>query len=192
MQAALASPTTRVVLQWQQETPHPMRLPRRFDDTLMQAPDARGAVDAALLAALRAWCEGGAFPVLTEPLRVASIAPRADLDAAACVLDGGHDLARLGRWRGLQWRLQILWREHVAGHCTRPGDPWDCGWWREGPMGPADAFRPRRATLLMLREPAPAVAAELLATLRARSPAYVRPLRLLVVSSAPTAGMVRL
>ena len=171
-----------------------MRLPRRFDDTLMHAPDARGAADAALLAALRAWCEGGAFPALTEPLRAASIAPRADLDAAACVLDGGHDLARLGRWRGLQWRLQILWREHLARHGTQPepGDPWDCGWWREGPLGPAEAFRPRRATLLMLREPAPPVAAALLATLRASSPAYAKPLRLLVVSATPVAGMVRL
>jgi len=169
-----------------------MRLPRRFDETLMHAPDARGAVDAALLAALQAWCEGGAFPVLAEPLRVASIAPHADLDAAACVLDGSHDLARLGRWRGLWWRLQILWREHVTGHCTQPGDPWDCGWWRDGPLGPAEAFQPRRATLLMLREPAPAVAAALMATLRARSPAYARPLRLLVVSAAPVAGMARL
>lgn len=180
------------MLQWQQDSPHPMRLPRRFDDTLMHAPDARGVVDAALLVALRAWCEGGAFPVMTEPLRVASIAPRSDLDVAACVLDGGQELARLGRWRGLLWRLQILWREHVAGHHARSGDPWDCGWWREGPMGPADAFRPRRATLLLLREPAPAVAAALLATLHARSPAYARPLRLLVVSAAPVVGMARL
>jgi hypothetical protein len=158
----------------------------------MRAPDAHGAVDDALLVALRAWCEGGAFPVLTEPLRVASIAPRADLDAAACVLDGGHELARLGRWHGLLWRLQILWREHVAGHGIGPGDPWDCGWWRDGPMEPADAFRPRRATLLMLREPTPAAAAALLATLRARSPAYARPLRVLVVSAAPMTGMARL
>ena len=169
-----------------------MRLPRSFDDTLMHAPDVRGAVDAALLAALRPWCEGGAFPVLAEPLRLASIAPHAGLDGAAYMLDGSHELARLGRWRGLRWRLQILWRESVAGHCTQRGDPWDCGWWREGLLGPAEAFRPRRATLLMVREPAPAVAAALLATLRARSPAYANPLRLLVVSAAPVAGMARL
>jgi hypothetical protein len=169
-----------------------MHLPRRFDDTLMHAPDAGAAVDAALLVALRAWCEAGAFPVLTEPLRVASIAPCADLDAAASVLDGGHELARLGRWRGLLWRLKILLREHVAGHSFRPADPWDCGWWREGPIDPAAAFRPRRATLLMLREPPAAVAAELLAELRVRSPAYARPLRVLIVSAAPVAGMPRL
>lgn len=169
-----------------------MRLPHRFDNALMQAPDTHGAVDDALLAALRAWCEGGAFPVLTEPLRAASIAPRAELDAAACVLDGSHELARLGRWRGLLWRLQILGREHVAGQGLRPEDPWDCGWWRDGPMDAADAFRPRRATLLMVREPAPAVAAALLATLQARSPSYKRPLRALVVSAAPLAGLARL
>ena len=36
-----------------------MRLPRSFDDTLMHAPDVGGAVDAALVAELRSWCEGG-------------------------------------------------------------------------------------------------------------------------------------
>ena len=168
-----------------------MHLPRRFDDALMHAPAPHGIVDTALLTALRDWCEGGAFPVLAEPLRVASVAPRAGLDAAACVLDGSHDLARLGRWRGLQWRLQILW-QHVAGRRAQPGDPWDCGWWRDGPLGPAEVFRPRRATLLMLREPTPATVAALLSTLRARSPAYTSPLRLLVVSAAPVAGMARL
>ncbi|WP_140637429.1 hypothetical protein [Methylibium rhizosphaerae] len=129
-------------------------------------PDAREAVDEALLAALRAWCNGGAFPVLTEPLRVASITPRAGVDAAAAALAGSHELARMDRWRGLWWRLQILWREVVVGHRVQPGDPWDCGWWRGGPLGPVAAFRPRRPTLLMLREPDPAVATALLATLR--------------------------
>jgi hypothetical protein len=146
-----------------------MHLPRRFDDALMHAPDDRGSVDDALLVALRGWCEEGAFPVLTEPLRMASIAPRADLDAAARVLDGGHELARSGRWRGLLWRLQILWQEHATAD------------------RPADAFRPRRATLLMLREPAPAVAAALLATLHLHGPAYTKPLRVLVVSAVPIA-----
>jgi hypothetical protein len=169
-----------------------MPMPRRFDDALMRPPDASDAVDAALAAALRAWCEGGAFPALTERLRVASIAPRAGLDAAACDLDGSHELMRLGRWRGLWWRLQILWWEQVARQGTQRGVPWDCGWWREGPLGPARAFHPRRATLLMLREPAPAVVAALLATLRERSPAYARPLRVLVVSALPVPGMARL
>lgn len=169
-----------------------MRLPRRFDDALMYPPDARSAVDSALLASLRAWCEGGVGPALTEPLRMASIAPHAGLDAAACVLDGSYKLARLGRWRGLRWRLQILWQEHVVGRSTQPGDPWDCGWWREGPLGPAEAFQPRRATLLMLREPDPAAAAALLATFRASSPAYARPLRVLVVSVKAVPVIARL
>lgn len=170
----------------------PMRLPRRFDDALMHPPDAGSAVDAPLLASLRTWCEGSAFAVPMEPLRIARMAPCAGLDAAACVLDGSHELARLGRWRGLWWRLQILWRELGAGPGAHPADPWDCGWWREGPLGPAEAFRPRRPTLLMLREPDPAAAAALLDTLRASSPAYARPLRVLVVSTAPWAGLDRL
>lgn len=169
-----------------------MRLPRRFDDALMVPPDALGAVDDALLSSLRAWCEGGAFPMLTEPLRAASIAPHAGLDGAACALDGSHELARLGRWRGLLWRLQILWRECVAMPGPSSRDPWDCGWWREGPLDVAEAFRPRRPTLLMVREADPAVMAALLSTLRSRSPAYARPVRVLVVSPEAAAGIERL
>jgi hypothetical protein len=171
-----------------------MHLPRRFDDALMRPPDAHDVDDAALTAALRAWCEGAAFPALAEPLRVASIAPRPGLDAAACALDGSHELARLGRWRGLRWRLQVLWRGLATGRGAQPGEPWDCGWWRDGPLvaAAAEAFRPRRATLLMLREPAPAAFAALLAMLRERSPAYARPVRVLVVCALPVAGLARL
>ncbi|MEI2677754.1 MAG: hypothetical protein V9G29_07790 [Burkholderiaceae bacterium] len=169
-----------------------MHLPRRFDKALMRAPEACGPVDAALIATLRAWCEGGTVPTLAEPLRAASIAPHAGLDGAACVLDGSQDLARLGRWLGLRWRLQILWREQVAGYGAQTSDPWDCGWWRDGPLGPAEVFRPRRATLMMLREPAPDAASALLATLRAHSPSYTKPLRVLVVSAVPMEGMERL
>ena len=169
-----------------------MRLPRRFDGAMMTPPDERSAVDAALLASLRAWCEGGAFPALTEPLRVASIASHAGLDGAACALDGSHELARLGRWRGLLWRLQILWKECVAGRGTQPVDPWDCGWWREGSLGPAEAFRPRRATLLMVREPDLAAVEALVAALRASSSVYTEPVRLLVVSATAMSGIARL
>ena len=165
-----------------------MPLPRRFDDALMQPPDAHGVVDATLLASLRAWCEDGAFPVMTQPLRVARIAPHPGLDAAACVLDGSLELARLGRWRGLAWRLQLLWREQVGRRAPRPGDPWDCGWWRPGSPAAAQAFRPRRPTLLMLREPDAAVCAALLERLRAGSPAYTRPLRVLLVSAGAPDG----
>ena len=163
-----------------------MRKPRRFDNALMLPPDAHGAANAALLASLRSWCEGGAFPVLMEPLRVASIAPQAGLDDAACELDGSHELARLGRWRGLLWRVQILWRECVmpARGAQQAHDPWDCGWWRDGALAAAKSFEPRRATLLMVREADPTVLEALLSTLRARSPSYAKPLRVLVVSDS--------
>ena len=163
-----------------------MRMPRRFDTALMTPPTTLGGGDAALPALLRSWCEGGAFPALLEPLRVASIPPQAGLDDAALVLDGSHELARLGRWRAPLWRLQILWRECVTTATAR--DPWDCGWWRDGALGAAESFQPRRATLLMLREPDPAVAEALLATLRARSASYAKPVRVLVVSAAAPPG----
>ncbi|WP_431047233.1 hypothetical protein [Roseateles sp. L2-2] len=181
-----------------------MRLPRRFDGALMSPPDplvAGGAggvggvdrtVDAALLETIREWCEGGANPSLTEPLRVAGIAPNPALDRVACELDGSHDLARLSRWRGLWWRLQILWRECLTNRAAQPDAPWDCGWWREGSLGPAEAFRPRRPTLLMVRAPDPVVAAALLSALRANSAAYAQPVRVLVVSTAAVAGIIRL
>ncbi|HEY4083918.1 MAG TPA: hypothetical protein VGM81_24790 [Burkholderiaceae bacterium] len=172
-----------------------MHLPRRFDEALMSPPEGSGPVDAALLASLRAWCEGGAFPTLTEPLRVASIAPHAGLDDAACALDGSPELARLSRWRGLLWRLQILWRECVIERSAQPADPWDCGWWREGAegtIGPAEAFRPRRATLLMVRETEPAIAAALVSALRANSSRYAKPVRVLLVSAEARGGMARL
>lgn len=165
-----------------------MPLPRRFDDTLMQAPADRREVDAALHTALQAWCEGGAWPVMDEPLRAASIAPHDGLDAVACALDGSHALARLGRWRGLGWRLRLL----RPGRGARRDDPWDAGWWRAGPLEHAAAFRPRRATLLMVRPHDAASAEALLSALRPHAPAYARPLRVLVVSTSPLPGLVRL
>lgn len=166
-----------------------MLLPRRFDDALMVPPDAQEAVDAALLSSLRSWCEGGAFPVLTEPLRVGSIAPRAGLDGVACALDGSHALARLGRLRGLLWRLRILGRECLGHRGTSPEDPWDCGWWRDGHLEPVQAFRPRRATLLMVREMDPERVAALLSALHANSSAFAWPVRVLVISADPLPGV---
>ncbi|WP_431262500.1 hypothetical protein ACQ859_20465 [Roseateles chitinivorans] len=168
-----------------------MRLPRGFDNALMMPPAQRGVVDGALLASLRAWCEGSDVDAPNKPLRVASIAPHDGLDGVACALDGSHALARLGRWRGLSWRLQILWRECVTMRGPSARDPWDCGWWRPGSLGPAEAFRPRRATLLMVRECDAAAAAALLAALHANSPAFTQPVRVVVVSASAIAGIER-
>lgn len=165
---------------------------RRFDSALMRPPVPTAAIDPPLLDMLRAWCETGAGPRMTEPLRCASLAPHAGLDGAACALDGSHTLARLGRWQGLAWRLLVLVNDQVPGRGWRPGDPWDCGWWREGSLEPAQAFRPRRATLLLVNQPSPAVAQALLATLRSSSATYARPLRVLLVSDPPAAEVARL
>lgn len=155
----------------------------RFDLQLMQPPAPTGDADPALLARVRAWCEAGAFPHPTHRFAAAGIAPHPALDAVACELDGSHRLARLGRLRGLAWRLQVLLNDHRPGRALQPADPWDCGWWRDGALAAAAAFRPRRPTLLMVRD-GPAVT-PLLATLREQSAHYTRPLRVLVVS--PTA-----
>lgn len=162
---------------------------RRFDGTLMQPPLLSSPVDAPLLQNLRTWCEAGAFPRMTQPFHAASMAAHDGLDAAACELDGSHALTRLGRCLGLAWRLRILLREQLAGHSARPEDPWDCGWWRDGALAAAAAFRPRRPTLLLVREPGDALAQALLAALQAQSPAYTRPLRVLVVCALPMPGL---
>lgn len=163
-----------------------MRRPRRFDDQLMSPPEMGGDVEAALLARLRAWCEGCAFPVLTERLRVERIARDAGLNDVACELDGSHALARMPRWRGLAWRLQLLARECLIGGRASAGDPWDCGWWRDGALTPAESFRPRRPTLLLVRERDPRITAALLDKLQAGSVDYDEPLRVLVVQANPT------
>ena len=149
----------------------------------MLAPDPNGVADAALSTWLRGWCEQGAFP-LTEPLRITRIAPRAGLDHAACELDGSFELARLGRWRGLAWRVQLLLRECLTANAARRSDPWDCGWWRAGALDAAASFQPRRATLLMLREPSTAQVDAVGASLAARSATFACPVRVLIVTSS--------
>lgn len=154
----------------------------------MRPPVSQDGLDVALLQKLRTWCGTGATPRMTEPLTVASIAPLPGLDAAACEMDGSHALARMSRWQGLAWRLQIMARDHLA-YRPHQNDPWDCGWWREGPVSTAADFRPRRATLLLVDEPGKEIVEALLATLRAESLGYSRPVRVLLVGGAPMGGM---
>ena len=167
---------------------------RRFDHSLMQAPAASAGVEPTLLAPLRNWCDAGAFPRLSEPLAVATIAPHAGLDGVAGVMDGSHALARLARWRGLAWRVQIVLAELRPGRTAqqRRQTPWDCGWWRDGAYGPAAAFRPRRATLLLVREPPPRAVQALLTTLAAQQSHYTRPLRVLLVCAQAAPDLHRI
>lgn len=147
----------------------------RFDDALMQPP-VPGPVDAALLRRVAVWCR--------QPERgfaVACIAPDPGLDAVACELDGSHALAAMPRWRGLLWRVQVVMRDRWADGDKRLHDPWDAGWWRDGELARAAAFRPRRPTLLMVRESASVDA--LLATLESSAIRYRQPVRVLVVTT---------
>lgn len=173
-----------------------MRLPRRFDVELMAAPETGAAPDPSLSAALRRWCEEDAFegayatgPAPSKPLRVAQVADEAGLDDSACALDGSHALVRLGRLRGLAWRLALLARKCLTSGRARAQDPWDAGWWREGALDAAASFRPRRPTLLMVREAQAAAVPALLAALSANSDSFCEPVRVLVVSSTPIAGV---
>lgn len=166
-----------------------MRRPRRFDDAFLVPPESHGEVDKALLAEIRRWCEEGAFPALTEPLKVREIAASAGLDGVAAEMDGSHELARLSRLGGLGWRLQILARECLGSGRSPVDAPWDCGWWRAGSMEAAEAFRPRRPTLVLVKEQEPAVAEALVEALRANSDLYREPVRVLSVGLRPTSPM---
>ncbi|PZP31635.1 MAG: hypothetical protein DI603_12370 [Roseateles depolymerans] len=158
----------------------------------MSPPDAGAAVDPAVLAALRAWCEGDASSEPGASLRVASIASAAGLDGAACALDGSHELSRLGLWRGLLWRLQILARECLSVEGAPAGLPWDCGWWRDGAIAAAQAFRPRRSTLLMVRAADGAAVTALRAVLEQNWSHFRLPVCVLVVSDRPLESAARL
>jgi len=154
----------------------------RFDTLLMRPPVLGGPADPALTGRLLAWCHAGALP-----LALASVAPHAALDAAACVLDGSERLQRLGRLAGLLWRVQVKVNDLIPGRAPRDDDPWDCGWLRPEALARLPAFRPRRATLLLLAEDDAARAD--LAGLQADA---AKPLRLLVVSAQPWPGLLRL
>jgi hypothetical protein len=158
----------------------------------MRPPAPSAEVDVALLSQLRAWSEAGAFPRMTVPLAFATIAPHAGLDGAACAMDGSQALALLNPWEGLAWRAQVLMRDIVPGRALRSEDPWDCGWWREGPMTVASAFKPRRPTLLLVPEHLQSFSEALRAQLQGNSARYSKPLRVLQVSTLATAGMIRL
>jgi hypothetical protein len=125
---------------------------------------------------------------MSSPLVAAQVSPHTWLDAWACELDGSLALAQLGRWAGLALRLRVKLQDQWPGRPLRPADPWDCGWLQTAGLAQAAAFRPRRATLLLVAAPQPQVI-ELLDTLRAQQAHYRRPLRVLVVCEQPFAGL---
>jgi hypothetical protein len=165
---------------------------RRFDLALMRPPEPQATADAALLQRVRTWCDAGARPRMTQAFSAAQIAPHTGLDGVACALDGSHELARRGRWRGLAWRLAILLRDRREAPEQAADDPWDCGWWREGAFDAAAAFRPRRATLLLVPSATPDAIATLGDILAHQHTHYTRPLRMLVITATAQPGVPQL
>lgn len=159
-----------------------MGLLTRFDTALLRPPaPASTATEPALARCLRDWC-------LSAPAcAAASIAPQPGLDAFAGVLDGSERLARLGRWRGLLWRLEVKLKDLIPGRAPQPSDPWDCGWLQPGAAARLARWQPRRPTLILCTE------AEAEAQVLSQLPiSPVKPLRLLIVSAQPVPGVERL
>lgn len=161
------------------------RLRARFDSSLLTAPSAAGlqappaappaCVDAALLQqALATLCAGPAgFASARHPLAPGAAQQAQQLNwlnHQLLHLDGTWHLQQLGGpWRQRLHRLAVKLRE-VAAAGAVPGGPWDCGFVNGGTdvAAHADAFKPRRATLMVAWQLPPATLLPLQAALQAR------------------------
>jgi|GEM_PF-2693500 len=152
------------------ETPLPLPLARRLAD----------------------WCHGSGL------LRVAALpdtpALRSGLELFQRELDGDRALRELpSQGSRLRMRLRVKLLEALPGRSSRRDDPWDCGYLNEAAA--LAAFRPRRATLMVIEALPYDELQPLLALLRAQSAGYRRPLRVIVLrppDSAALEGLERL
>lgn len=105
-----------------------------------------------------------ATPEIAIPFAAAMLAgsDQAALDAfatALCLhLDGSVALAGLpGPVARLAYRVQVKAQDLCWWRVRRRTDPWDCGWggWDAGAAANLARFAPRRATLIVVRDPVP-------------------------------------
>jgi len=152
---------------------------------------------------LLAWCRHGtgdgrapllrpgARPAIPLPLSVALLGGVADGAASPLVedlalqLDSTYQLlAAGGRWPQRLFRLRVKARECRWWRPRAADAPWDCGYLIDSPTACArlPQWQPRRPTLLIAQGLADEPLRLVLRTLAARQAAFLRPVRLLVVS----------
>ena len=151
-----------------------------------------------------------ATPEIAIPFAAALLAgpDRAALDTfatALCLhLDGSVALAALpGPVARLAYRVQVKAQDLCWWRVRRRTDPWDCGWggWDAAAAANLARFAPRRATLIVVRDPVPdgesgeltAALAGGIAELAARRAQWRHPVRLLLLRrglSRPAVGDV--
>lgn len=139
----------------------------------------------------RPWWAPGRKPRFNHLFSVAVWTPSADpntpdlLRRFANQLDGSLALAAMPRARQ-RWafRLQVKWWDAQWWRQRRYTDPWDCGYLRpEASTTDLVAFRPRRATLVVVQGLPPEELLERVQALSDQSPAYRQPLRLLLTDT---------
>ncbi len=175
------------------------RFSARFDDVLLQAPEACAAwvppsdcpdVDG-LRRALGTLCQPGPPFLMASHSLAATAEQRARqklwLQHELLRMDGTLHMQQLGgRWRQRQHRLAVKLRELLASPEEPPGGPWDCGLLRTDPaaLGQAALFTPRRCTLMVAWEPTAQTLTSLINSLQQREARFARPVRLWVLSGA--------
>jgi hypothetical protein len=105
---------------------------------------------------------------------------------AARELGKSREIEELGLWPRLvrSWLAWVF--EEAPGLRRKANDPWDVGYLRktEGAIEALKTWKPRKPTLLILDDPGPGVAAEVIALLISASPNYRKPVRLVFVNQA--------
>ncbi len=116
---------------------------------------------------------------------------RAVAEAFSRHIDGSDQLlACPGRWARIGLRLRVKWHDAQWWRARQSADPWDSGYLVDEPaaLRALQAFRPRRATLLVAVDlPAAALQARI-TTLAAQQARFAHPVRLLVIGTAMPPG----
>ena len=177
------------------------RLRARFDRALLTEPQATAgtlattwqpALTSDLQAAATVLCAGGPGFVASRQVLAAQPAQRAQqqawLNHHLLALDGTlHMQALGGPWRQRLHRLALKAREFSADldGAHAPARPWDCGFLNTGAgaTAAAQAFEPRRPTLIVAWQLPADLQAPLLTALQARSSVYPLPVRLWVLEA---------
>ena len=193
----------------------PLLLARYDSAALRVCPPVTDGVSADADALARAWpvllhwCFDGASPgnrplwrpwappLMAQRFAVAQLvgAPdgtlRAVAEAFSRHIDGSDQLlACPGRWARIGLRLRVKWHDAQWWRARQSADPWDSGYLVDEPaaLRALQAFRPRRATLLVAVDLSAAALQARIATLAAQQARFAHPVRLLVIGTAMPPG----
>ena len=194
------------------------RLSARFDRRVLVVPEPGEAPQnlastpsSASVTSTERWCTHGLghgacpwwapwrLPQVDLPLAVATLPPSPGNQVPTWVqgladrLDGSVVLAGLHTTRHRLWyRLWVKWCDIRWWRQRQPTDPWDCGHLHpEATLPDLKAFRPRRATLVVVHGLPPQALLDLVRTFQTESPTYRQPVRLLLTGEQAHATLAQ-